>query len=198
MKTDFWTRVKELRDKKGVSIKDMCAELDWNYGTFTNLITQGAIPDSYRFLKKMADYFGVSIEYLVEGNKEKTQNIAPQINLMSNSHVYHCTEMPDKNHQFTFRVIVDNAPDGDNYVTIEPLIGADYSLRSTFFSYPEQIIDIKTEMERKRIHNAPLTLKDALKSDMDVAGKYAYEEYPAVIASAIRCAYAVLDKENNL
>lgn len=58
-------RLKFLREKKGVSQVRLAIELNLNQNSISRYET-GAREADYETLIKLADYFGVSIDYLLE------------------------------------------------------------------------------------------------------------------------------------
>lgn len=56
-------KIEELAEKKGISITALEKQLDFGNGTIRNW---GQCSPSVDKLKKVADYFGVSIEYFLE------------------------------------------------------------------------------------------------------------------------------------
>ena len=61
---DLYTRLEELCKQKGVNITEMCKESGVNRGTLTDLKMGRRKFLSYESLKKLADYFNVSVEYI--------------------------------------------------------------------------------------------------------------------------------------
>ena len=64
MENKFKERLKELRVAKGITQKDLSAELGFSRTTVNDWETQGSEP-SFNTLMKVAKYFDVSIDYLL-------------------------------------------------------------------------------------------------------------------------------------
>lgn len=62
-------KLKELRKKKGITQTDFAKEFNISIGTIGNWETGNREPD-YEMLQKIADYFDVSVDYLL-GREEK-------------------------------------------------------------------------------------------------------------------------------
>ena len=62
-------RLKELRKEKNILQKDVANELNIKNTTYSNWEVGVSEPD-IQSLKKLADFFGVSIDYLVEREEE--------------------------------------------------------------------------------------------------------------------------------
>lgn len=71
---DLYNRIEELCKTKGVNITVMCKESGANRGTLTDLKMGRRKFLSYESLKKIADYFGVSIEYLAGEEKKPEED----------------------------------------------------------------------------------------------------------------------------
>lgn len=68
---DLYTRLEELCRQKGVNITEMCKESGVNRGTLTDLKMGRRKFLSYESLKKLADYFNVSVEYIAGKTEQK-------------------------------------------------------------------------------------------------------------------------------
>lgn len=64
-------RLKELREKKGISQLKLALDLHLNQNSISRYET-GAREADYDTLIKIADYFGVSIDYLLERTDNPT------------------------------------------------------------------------------------------------------------------------------
>ncbi|MCL2061405.1 MAG: helix-turn-helix domain-containing protein [Firmicutes bacterium] len=58
------TRIKELREEKGLSQTKLAAELGLNQRTVSNYET-GSLEPNIQTIKKLCEYFGVSADYLL-------------------------------------------------------------------------------------------------------------------------------------
>lgn len=67
-------RLKELRNAKGLYQKDIANELNIAISTYSYW-EQGKIEPDNTTLKKLADYFGVSVDYLLGCDEQPTQSI---------------------------------------------------------------------------------------------------------------------------
>lgn len=61
----FMKRLRELREKKGISQLRLALDLDLNQNSISRY-ENGEREASYKTLIALADYFGVSIDYLLE------------------------------------------------------------------------------------------------------------------------------------
>lgn len=68
---DIATRIDDLLHKKGVSGYRMCADLDMSRSFMTELRKGRAKSLTLETAKKIADYFGVSVDYLMGTEIEK-------------------------------------------------------------------------------------------------------------------------------
>lgn len=59
------TRIKELREEKGLSQTQLAAELGLNQRTISNYET-GVLEPNIQTIKKICKYFGVTAGYLLE------------------------------------------------------------------------------------------------------------------------------------
>lgn len=66
-------RLKELRTEKGISQLKLALDLSTNQNTISRYET-GERECDYEMLIKIADYFNVSIDYLLERTNNKTIN----------------------------------------------------------------------------------------------------------------------------
>ena len=72
----FINNVLSLIELKNISKNKMCIDLNLAKTSFLNWSERGTIPNGDT-LAKIADYFGVSVDYLLD--REKENNICPQI-----------------------------------------------------------------------------------------------------------------------
>lgn len=71
--SDLYNRIYKLCTQKGISIAKMCSELSISRGNLTELKMERIKTLRTENLTKIADYFSVSIDYLLTGNNnEKT------------------------------------------------------------------------------------------------------------------------------
>jgi len=68
---DFYSRVKQLTKKKGVSLQDFIISLGINHASYYSLQRAGNLPRTDESVK-IAQALGVSVEYLVLGNNPKS------------------------------------------------------------------------------------------------------------------------------
>ncbi|MEG0679919.1 MAG: helix-turn-helix transcriptional regulator [Carnobacterium sp.] len=68
-------RIKQLADKRGVSVSKVATDLGFSENLFYQWKT--ASPKSDR-LEKVADYFGVSVDYLL-GREQSSENEIPDL-----------------------------------------------------------------------------------------------------------------------
>ncbi|WAA08580.1 helix-turn-helix domain-containing protein [Fervidibacillus albus] len=68
---NFKNRFKDLREKKGITQKEMAVDLNIPRTSIANYEREGRLPRKER-LKEIADYFGVSVDYLIGRTSQKT------------------------------------------------------------------------------------------------------------------------------
>jgi len=68
-------RITDLLEKKGVSAAKMCRELGFSSGLFSQWKKEGRTPSAEK-LSAIAEYFGVSVDYLLHG-----ENSLPEFEL---------------------------------------------------------------------------------------------------------------------
>jgi transcriptional regulator with XRE-family HTH domain len=68
------TRLIELRNKKGITQTELAKILNIRQNTYSQYETKNRQPD-YETLKKIADYYQVSIDYLLEHEKKQNKLI---------------------------------------------------------------------------------------------------------------------------
>lgn len=64
-------KIKELRERKGLSQIEMANKLNIQQGSYSNYERGKRTPD-IETLKKISNYFGVSIDYLADNKNQKT------------------------------------------------------------------------------------------------------------------------------
>ncbi|MBQ0051162.1 MAG: helix-turn-helix transcriptional regulator [Treponema sp.] len=67
----FKDRLREEIEYKGFSGKEIAAQIGISYSTFLSYIDARGVLPNVETAVKIADILGVSVEYLVKGNKEK-------------------------------------------------------------------------------------------------------------------------------
>ena len=82
----FWTQYQHLCQNIGKSPNGVAKELGLSSGTVT-FWKNGKIPKSDT-LKKIADYFGVTVDYLLGNEKETAPSIKPNAIFLDASHVF--------------------------------------------------------------------------------------------------------------
>lgn len=75
MTEDFTSRLKSLRKEKGITQEMLAKHLDLPDSTLRRYETEGNIPKRER-LELIADYFGVSIDYLMGRTDDKTKKLS--------------------------------------------------------------------------------------------------------------------------
>lgn len=63
-------KLKELRKEKGISLKELGAEMGVAESTMS-LYENGKRQPDYETLLKLAEYFGVTVDYLLRGNNDE-------------------------------------------------------------------------------------------------------------------------------
>ena len=63
--------LRELRKQRGLTMKELGEKIGVSESTIS-LYETGRRSPSYEILLKIAEYFGVSVDYLLRGNEEKT------------------------------------------------------------------------------------------------------------------------------
>ena len=74
---DFWNKIKDELEYKGISQKMFAEKLGINVQTLRNSISLNRLPD-LETAYKMAQFLGLSLEYLISG---KTEDIFPPNNI---------------------------------------------------------------------------------------------------------------------
>ena len=69
----FTDKIQTLADKKGVTIAKMLRELDLANSIFSKWKMRGSVPN-VETVKKIADYFQVSVDYLLDKEKSPPSN----------------------------------------------------------------------------------------------------------------------------
>ncbi len=69
----FLERITLLMEQKGVNKSTLCSQLKINQNSFVNWTNRGTLP-SGETLIKLAEYFGVSIDYLVGYSSKNEEN----------------------------------------------------------------------------------------------------------------------------
>lgn len=77
MPMDFWNKIKDELEYKGISQKQFAEKLSINVQTLRNSISLDRLPD-LETAYKMAQFLGLSLEYLISG---KTEDIFPPNNI---------------------------------------------------------------------------------------------------------------------
>lgn len=67
---NFISRIEELLKSRRIQKNKMLSDLNLSVNSFTNWKNRGTVP-SGDTLQKIADYFGVSVEYLLNGQEKK-------------------------------------------------------------------------------------------------------------------------------
>ena len=66
----FTDKVQRLATEKGVTVAKMLKDLNMGQGTFSTWKARGTVP-SGEILAKIADYFGVTVDYLLGNTDQK-------------------------------------------------------------------------------------------------------------------------------
>ena len=82
---DFKDRLREEIEFKGLLGKEIAAQVGISYSTFLSYIDQRGVLPNVETAVKIAGVLGVSVEYLVTGNKNTTPN-SPEEMLVNNFH----------------------------------------------------------------------------------------------------------------
>lgn len=149
----FWTQFQLLCSKIGKSPNGVAKEIGLSSGTVT-FWKNGKIPKSDT-LKKLADYFGVTVDYLL-GNEQPAAPVAsPAIALSADElRVIQRYRSVSPDVQAVVRKILD-IPNGD-----EELIPVYHAAHSKDGTEEDRII-YRTREEVERLQNAP-------ESDLDI------------------------------
>ncbi len=76
-------RVKRLQEEKGVSQKQLAADIDVRQGTMSRYLNEET-DFPVEVIKKLADYFGVSCDYLIRGYDAHNQSVGADTGLDNN------------------------------------------------------------------------------------------------------------------
>lgn len=71
---DYGDRLRKLRDESGLSQKELTDRLNINRSTYARYETSSTQPD-YDTLNKLADFFGVSTDYILGRTSLKNQQV---------------------------------------------------------------------------------------------------------------------------
>ena len=82
---DFRTRLKKLREEKSLTHKDIAVFLGVNYNTVGNYERGTRQPD-LETTNKIADYFDVSVDYLIGRTNERSLKKAADYSSLSKRH----------------------------------------------------------------------------------------------------------------
>ena len=152
----FWDKFVTLCSAKGISPNGVCADLGLSTATATKW-KRGAVPRDTT-LKKIADYFGVSVGFLLGEEikeKEPTKSASPAITLTPEEQLVALRYRSiNPNTQAIIRKILD-IPTGD-----EELIPVYHAAHSKDGTAEDKII-YRTREEVERLENAP-------ESDLDI------------------------------
>lgn len=198
MKTDLWYRIDALAKDKGVSLQEMCSATGLDYGCTMNMVADCNSLVAFHRLKKIADYFGVSVDYLNNGKRNMRDGKGIQASARKvSSNLYYCEEETGDDRRYTFFVVIGNLPDSSCDLMVVPTCRDGVTLRSNWMTHSNRIIDFKTNLENNRIRNSPKTEHEALELDAQLIRRwFMMDDDPRVIASAIRCVYKALDLSN--
>lgn len=67
----FYERIEKLRKEKGISQGNLEKELGFSNGSYSKWKNSTPTPDR---MQKLADYFNVSLDYLLSGEEKETEN----------------------------------------------------------------------------------------------------------------------------
>ena len=81
----YGDRLRMLRDKVGLSQKDLTDRLSINRSTYARYETSSTQPD-YDTLNKLADFFGVTTDYLLGRSDQKTSSDDYEIETIAAHH----------------------------------------------------------------------------------------------------------------
>ena len=74
----FAEKLKKMRKEKGISQKDLAENLNMSPSTIANSETGARVPDLNR-LKDIADFFNISVDYLVSNKENNESNISNNV-----------------------------------------------------------------------------------------------------------------------
>jgi transcriptional regulator with XRE-family HTH domain len=77
MENKFGYRLKELRSEKGITQEDLSKILEISFPTISRYENGHRDEPCRSTLKKLANYFGISIDYLVGDSDVKDKNFTP-------------------------------------------------------------------------------------------------------------------------
>lgn len=117
MNVTFWKLVRELLAKKNLTQTGVARSLDINVRTFQDLIYSKKLPDT-ESAKKIADFLGVSLDYLLTGKTDGGSALSSDEALMLETY----RKTPKMYKEIALKVLTDfsqaNDP-GDNYITFK-------------------------------------------------------------------------------
>lgn len=71
--SELYNRIEKLCKESGINITIMCKETGASRGSLTDLKAGRSVTLSQKALLKIADYFDVTVDYLISGTKENSE-----------------------------------------------------------------------------------------------------------------------------
>lgn len=72
--SELYNRIEMLCEKKKITVTEMCRKTNISRGSLTDLKANRSKSLSQKALSKIADYFEVSIDYVLGNNSESNEN----------------------------------------------------------------------------------------------------------------------------
>lgn len=79
--SDLYNRIESLCKDNGINITTMCKETGASRGSLTDLKAGRSVTLSQKALLKIADYFNVTVDYLISGTKENSESVSKDDNI---------------------------------------------------------------------------------------------------------------------
>jgi len=77
--SELYNRIENLCKDNGINITTMCKETGASRGSLTDLKAGRSSTLSQKALSKIADYFDVTVDYLISGSKESSGSVSDNI-----------------------------------------------------------------------------------------------------------------------
>ena len=76
---DVYDRIDDMLKKKGKNRKEMCLDINLSYNTLASFYRRRSNKIKLDTLRKIADYLGTTIDYLIYGNEELKKKPAKEL-----------------------------------------------------------------------------------------------------------------------
>lgn len=108
--TDFMKRLLDLLDDKHVSKTDFLTAVKIGKGSLSNWTKRGTVPGG-ETLQKIANYFGVTTDYLLNGSEKNTENSNEESDNLEEEIQFRGGNILDKGSVAQLKAILDSTID---------------------------------------------------------------------------------------